>query len=67
MVNTTLNTLNWKKNSRYYMLDDVCREQPILTATWLDGRDEDMETELMHDYEMLTFDILGGKKYWHDN
>jgi len=67
MVNTTLNALNWKKNSRYYMLDDVCQEQPILTATWLDGRNEDMETELMHNYEMLTFDILGGKKYWHDN
>ncbi len=67
MVNTMLNSLNWRKNARYYLLDEVCREEPILTATWLDGRDIDEESDLLKSYELLTYDILGGKKYWHDN
>ncbi|MBR1939208.1 LTA synthase family protein, partial [Candidatus Saccharibacteria bacterium] len=67
MVNTMLNSLNWRKNARYYLLDEVCREEPILTATWLDGRDINEESDLLKSYELLTYDILGGKKYWHDN
>ena len=67
MVNSMLNTLNWQKNERYYFLDDVCATEPILAQTWINGREFEESRELMLSYELLTYDILGGKKYWHDN
>ncbi len=67
MINTMLNELGWQKNSRYYLLDDVCSAEPILAQTWVDGREFEDNAELMRSYELLTYDILGGKKYWHDN
>ena len=63
MVNTMQNILNWKKDSLYYLVDDICKEEPILTATYIEDRSLN-SAELMHDYELLTYDILGGKKYW---
>lgn len=63
MTNTMFNILNWKKDSYYYLLDEVCTAEPILTATWLEGR-ELTNAEVLRDYELLTYDILGGKKYW---
>jgi hypothetical protein len=63
MVNTTFNILNWKKDPLYYLVDDVCTADPILTASFIEnGTLHELET--MHDYELLTYDILGGKKYW---
>ena len=63
MVNNMYNILNWKKEALYYLVDDVCKAEPILTATYLDGR-ELSQAEILRDYELLTYDILGGKKYW---
>ena len=67
MVNSMLNSLNWQKNERYYLLDDVCSTEPILAQTWIGDRQFEESRELMLNYELLTYDILGGKKYWHDN
>lgn len=63
MVNTMLNGLKWKKDTLYYMVDKVCESEPILAATYLEGREINM-AEIMDDYELVTYDILGGKKYW---
>ncbi len=63
MVNNMHNILNWKKDALYYLVDDVCRAEPILTASYLAGR-ELSQAEILRDYELLTYDILGGKKYW---
>ncbi len=63
MVNTMLNGLNWKKDSLYYLVDDVCANEPILTSSYLEGRQINMAS-VMDDYELITYDILGGKKYW---
>jgi hypothetical protein len=64
MVNTMYNTLNWKKDALYYLVDDVCAVEPILTATYIENRELN-SAELMHDYELLTFDLVGDdKKYW---
>ena len=65
MVNTMLNTLNYQKDPIYYLLDDVCQEEPILTATWLEDKVLS-DSEIMMDYELVTYDILSGKKYWQD-
>ena len=64
MINTMFNRLNWQKDSYYYLTDAVCKEQPILAATYLDGLEFEM-TETLEDYKLLTYDILGGKKYWY--
>ena len=63
MVNTMHNTLNWKKDSLHYLLDEVCDAQPILTASYIKGSELNAP-ELLHDYELLTYDLLNGKKYW---
>ncbi len=62
MVNTTLNILNWQKSARYYMLDSVCSEAPILAPTYLE--DGAPETEILKEYELTIYDILGGERYW---
>ncbi len=63
MVNTMLNGLKWQKDSLYYMVDKVCEAEPILTAAYLEGREISM-ADILDDYELVTYDILGGKKYW---
>ncbi len=63
MVNTMYDALNWKKDPIYYLVDDVCSAEPILTATFVEGR-QLSAAETLHDYELLTYDLLGGKKYW---
>ena len=66
MVNTMFNRFKWQKNEFYYLVDDVCREQPILTATYLDGKEFEL-TNTLQDYQLLTYDILGGERYWIKN
>ncbi len=63
MVNTLYNRLNWQKESYYYLVDQVCSEEPILTATYLEDRDL-KQSLILKKYELLTYDILGGKQYW---
>ena len=63
MTNTMLNGLNWQKDSIYYLVDKVCEAEPILTSTYLEGREINM-AGVLDDYELVTYDILGGKKYW---
>ena len=63
MVNTMYNILNWKKDPLYYLVDDVCSAEPILAATHIEERALSA-AETLHDYELLTYDLLGGKKYW---
>ena len=63
LTNTMLNVMNWQKDPLYYLVDEVCKEEPILTAAYLEGR-ELSNPDLMKSYELVTYDILGGKKYW---
>ncbi len=63
MINTMLDNLNWQKDALLYLTNDVCKSEPILTADYLQGR-ELKNDETMKNYELLTYDILGGKKYW---
>lgn len=63
MANTMQNILNWKKSSLYYLVDEVCAAEPILTKHYLQDRELN-NTEIMRDYELLTYDLLSGKQYW---
>lgn len=66
MSNTLLNKLSWQKDPIYYLVDDACREQPILATNFLDGKEFEL-TETLQDYQLLTYDILGGERYWIKN
>lgn len=66
MANTMLNLLRWQKNPLYYLVDDVCAAQPILTKTYLENHEFEL-TEVLQDYQLLTYDVLGGEKYWIKN
>lgn len=63
LANTLLNTINASKPTLYYMLDEVCAEQPILVQTYFGDKAPEM-TQLLKSYELVTYDIVGGKKYW---
>jgi hypothetical protein len=58
--------LRWQKDPLYYLIDDACREQPILSTSYLDGADFEL-TETLQNYQLLTYDILGGQRYWIKN
>lgn len=63
LTNTMYNTLNWQKDPLYYILDEVCVEEPILAPDRLqDYRPE--RAGVIRDYELVIYDILSGKKYW---
>ena len=64
LVNTMLDKLNWQKETYMYLTAEACKEQPILAATYLDGLEFEL-TETLEDYQLLTYDILGGKKFWY--
>lgn len=63
MVNTTLNMFNYQKDAIHYLLDDVCAEEPILTATYLEDKTLS-DSKILKQYELVTYDILSGKKNW---
>ena len=63
MVNTTLNLFNYQKDSLYYLIDDVCNEEPILTSTYLEDKALS-ESKILEQYRYVTYDILSGKKNW---
>ena len=64
LVNTILNSLGAKKPTLYYLLDEVCSEVPVLTNRYLGEAGYDETSKVMKDYEMVTYDLLGGGKYW---
>ncbi|MFV0484733.1 MAG: LTA synthase family protein [Candidatus Saccharimonadales bacterium] len=65
MTNTMLNRLELQKPTLYYLLDDICEQTPILTPAWFEETGPFDTTELSA-YQLVTYDILGGKKYWQN-
>lgn len=63
LSNTLLNTLSSKKPRLFYLLGTICANTPILTNSWFDNEAPFRSTALS-EYELITFDLLGGKKYW---
>ncbi|MDR3297976.1 MAG: sulfatase-like hydrolase/transferase [Candidatus Nomurabacteria bacterium] len=63
LTNTLFNHLNLQKLPLYYLLDDICQQAPILTPAWY-GEKAPFESTELSAYRLITYDILGGKKYW---
>lgn len=63
LINTLYNTLSIKKNPLQNLLDQVCVKAPILAPTYLGANPPEKE-KAFKEYELLNYDILGGKQYW---
>lgn len=61
--NTLFDVLNVKKPAYLYLVDKVCKETPILTQAYY-GESAPFKSTTLSEYELLTYDILGGKRYW---
>ena len=64
LANTMFNYFDWQKPDYFYLLDQVCTENPILTQNWFGGNQAPFRTTELSSYELLNYDILGGEKYW---
>lgn len=65
LSNTLLDVIGAQKPKINYLLDAICAEAPILTNTWLDEAGA-VDSEALKNYEMIIYDVLGGKKYWQN-
>lgn len=63
LPNTLFNILNVKKPLNFYLLDEVCSTEPILTDAYFGVEAPFMDTALSQ-YELLTFDQVAGKQYF---
>lgn len=63
LQNTMYNVLNLQKPAFFYLLDEVCKTNPILSNTYLNGADP-VYDDALHKYELVNYDMLVGKHYW---
>jgi phosphoglycerol transferase MdoB-like AlkP superfamily enzyme len=63
LMNTMFGRLGFQKPVHYYLLDEICAQTPILTPAWHEETIPLTSKEL-DAYELVTYDILGGKRYW---
>jgi hypothetical protein len=57
------NRLNTQKPTLHYLLDEICTQVPILTPAWHEEA-VPLASKSLRNYELVTYDLLGGKKYW---
>ncbi len=63
LTNTMFDLLNLNKPDYMRLVNDVCKEVPILAQAYY-GSSAPFKSTTLSNYEMLTYDILGGKQYW---
>ena len=65
LMNTVYDLLGVEKPALYYLVEEVCREAPILSRTYYWAEDRELQmTEALRDYELVNYDVLAGKHYW---
>ncbi len=63
LQNTMYNIIGAEKPALFYLVDEICQEVPVLTLAYL-GNTILEQTEALHDYELVSYDVLGGGQYW---
>lgn len=63
LLDMMYNILGIEKPLMMYVVDDVCRETPILARAYSQSS-EMPETKLLSNYQLITYDLLYGKHYW---
>ncbi|MBR2989351.1 sulfatase-like hydrolase/transferase [Candidatus Saccharibacteria bacterium] len=62
LANTLLNILDTKKPLNFYLLDEVCQTEPILTDVYF-GSKAPFVTTALSEYNLLTYDEVTGRQY----
>ena len=62
LTNTLYNVLGVEKPTLGYLLDEVCRDVPVLTPRYLDGKE--IKAKSAEDYAQVVYDVLGGQRFW---
>lgn len=65
LANTLYNTLNVEKPILGYLLDEVCRDEPVLSSRYLDGKE--IDSTAVEAYKQVVYDVLGGERYYQEN
>ncbi|MCL2493781.1 MAG: hypothetical protein FWF33_07060, partial [Clostridiales bacterium] len=63
LSSTVLDQLGAKKPAWYYLLDDLQKEQPVLTRTFYQNGAEPKNSQALSDYQMIEYDTINGKGY----
>jgi phosphoglycerol transferase MdoB-like AlkP superfamily enzyme len=61
--NAMLDVVGATKPVLYYLLDEVCGGAPILASAYL-GVDGVVYSDVVREYEMVNYDLLGGEGFW---
>ena len=64
LANTMFDYFNWQKPDYFYLVDEACEIEPILTQNWFGDNESPFQSTEISSYELLTYDLLGGEKYW---
>ncbi len=63
LTNTMLDLLGLEKPDYMKLVNDVCKEVPILAQAYY-GSGAPFKSTTLSNYEIFTYDILGGEQYW---
>ena len=63
LTNTLFDALDLKKPLYLEITDMACKDTPILAQAYY-GADAPFNSTALMNYQMVTYDILGGKHYW---
>ena len=63
LTNTLFSLLDVEKPDYMNLLNSVCDKSPILAQTYF-ASSAPTQSEVLKNYELFTYDILGGKQYW---
>ena len=63
LTNTMFDLLGLEKPDYMKLSSEVCKETPILSQPYYENEGPFKSTTLSN-YELFTYDILGGKRYW---
>ncbi len=63
LPNTLLNTLQITKPTSFYLLDEICTSEPILSDNYF-GEDAPVMNTALSSYQLLTYDLSAGEQYF---
>jgi len=63
LTSTMFSLLDLEKPDYMKLVEDVCKEVPILAQAYY-GNSAPFKSTTLSNYELFTYDILGGKQYW---
>lgn len=63
LQNMMYDVLNLQKPAFFYIVENVCKTNPVLTHSYLAGNSP-VANDALKEYELVNYDLLVGKQYW---